>query len=235
MTVRLIDLSQEIYQGMPVYPGHLNTTIWDYDTHESTGKKIKETFNTEFSYETRGLILCDHGPTHVDAVNHMTPDKSAKSIDELPLETFYTSAICLDFSFVKPNTYITSAMLKEACQKAGLEIRRGDTVLLYTGHYEKNYGGPTWLTAYPGLNRESSEWLADQGVVNVGIDAPSVDIPVDKSWPAHTVGGERGLLNTENMANLGAVAGKRFQFIGLPLKIRKGSASPIRAVAVLEE
>jgi kynurenine formamidase len=31
------------------------------------------------------------------------------------------------------------------------------------------------------------------------------------------------------------VAGKAFQFIGLPLKIRNGSGSPIRAVAVLED
>jgi kynurenine formamidase len=31
------------------------------------------------------------------------------------------------------------------------------------------------------------------------------------------------------------VAGKRFRFIGLPLKIRDGSGSPIRAVAVVEE
>jgi kynurenine formamidase len=25
---KIIDLSQEIYQGMPVYPGHLKTVIW---------------------------------------------------------------------------------------------------------------------------------------------------------------------------------------------------------------
>jgi kynurenine formamidase len=42
-------------------------------------------------------------------------------------------------------------------------------------------------------------------------------------------------LNIENLADLSAVAGKTFQFIGLPLKIRDGSGSPIRAVAVLED
>lgn len=25
---KIIDLTQEIYQGMPVYPGHLKTVIW---------------------------------------------------------------------------------------------------------------------------------------------------------------------------------------------------------------
>jgi kynurenine formamidase len=42
-------------------------------------------------------------------------------------------------------------------------------------------------------------------------------------------------LNIENLGDLRPAVGKRFQFIGLPLKIRGGSGSPIRAVAVLED
>jgi kynurenine formamidase len=41
-------------------------------------------------------------------------------------------------------------------------------------------------------------------------------------------------LNTENLGDLSPVAGKTFTYIGLPLKIRNGSGSPIRAVALLE-
>ena len=33
---RLVDLSQEIFQGMGVYPGHLKTVVWDHATHEET-------------------------------------------------------------------------------------------------------------------------------------------------------------------------------------------------------
>jgi kynurenine formamidase len=42
-------------------------------------------------------------------------------------------------------------------------------------------------------------------------------------------------LNIENLGDLSPVAGKRFRFIGLPLRIRGGSGSPIRAVAVVED
>jgi kynurenine formamidase len=42
-------------------------------------------------------------------------------------------------------------------------------------------------------------------------------------------------MNTENLCNLDKVVGKRFTFIGLPLKIRGGTGSPIRAIALLEE
>jgi len=44
-----------------------------------------------------------------------------------------------------------------------------------------------------------------------------------------------GLVNTENLGNLGAVVNRRFQFFGLPLNIEGGTGSPIRAVAWFPE
>ena len=38
---KIIDLSQEIYQGMPVYPGHLSTVMWDYHTYDETAKRLE--------------------------------------------------------------------------------------------------------------------------------------------------------------------------------------------------
>src|SRR4051812_15535194 len=66
---RLVDLSQEIYQGMPVYAGHLKTVIWQHHSHEDTAPQ----FDSDFSYQSLGLMLCDHGPTHVDALSHLDP------------------------------------------------------------------------------------------------------------------------------------------------------------------
>ena len=43
------------------------------------------------------------------------------------------------------------------------------------------------------------------------------------------------MLNTENLCNLKEIVNKRLMYIGLPLKIRGGSGSPIRAVALLNE
>jgi kynurenine formamidase len=62
---RIIDLSQEIYQGMPVYPGHLKTVVWTHLSHE----ECQRTLGTGFSCETRGIMFCDHGPTPIDAVS----------------------------------------------------------------------------------------------------------------------------------------------------------------------
>lgn len=124
---RIIDLSQEIYTGMPVYPGHLKTVIWTHLSHEERQRQL----GTDFSYETRGILICDHGPTHIDSVSHLSRD--------------------------------------------------------------------------------------------------------DKTYPCHTVCGERGITHIENLCNLDKLLGKRFTFIALPLKIRAGTGSPVRAVAILGE
>ena len=34
--MRIIDLSQEIYEGMPVYAGHLETKVWQHHRFEDT-------------------------------------------------------------------------------------------------------------------------------------------------------------------------------------------------------
>jgi kynurenine formamidase len=148
---------------------------------------------------------------------------------------FYTDAICLDVSYVPPLTHITPKELIQACSKARLNVAKGDTVLLRTGHYEKYFGKKKWLTYYAGLDREACIWLWEKGTVNVGIDAPSLDTPTDKLYPAHTILKEKRLIHMENLANLHKVVGKRFKFIGFPLKIRGATGSPIRAVAIVEE
>ena len=51
----------------------------------------------------------------------------------------------------------------------------------------------------------------------------------------HQICGEMGFTHYENMINLHQLIGRgRFRFIGLPLKIRGGTGSPVRAIAVFE-
>jgi kynurenine formamidase len=235
MSFKLIDLTQEIYNGMPVYPGHQRTAIFQVKTHEETKLQNK----TEHTSTTMGVLFCDHGPTHVDAINHIDPSLNAPSIDKIPLDWFYTPGICLDVSRVKLDEYITADILEEAYRKSGLEIKPRSALLVYTGHYNRNYNDPTkWLYEYTGLDRSGMEWAADRGVINVGIDAPSIDSCIEmkaRNYPAHRVCRERQIINTENLANLDQVAGKAFTFICLPLIIRGGTGSPVRAIAVVEE
>jgi hypothetical protein len=49
---RIVDLSQEIYQGMPVYAGHLGTKVWQHHRFEDTAPN----FDSDFAYQSLGIV-----------------------------------------------------------------------------------------------------------------------------------------------------------------------------------
>jgi kynurenine formamidase len=225
---RAVDLSQEIYQGMYVYPGHLKTVVWEVHNHEETRKS----FEGGFSYRSKGLLLSEHGPTHVDALSHLDPREDAPTIDQMDLGLFHGPATCLDLSHKEPRSYISDEDLEEA---GGSEVREGDTLLLYTATYDRHHGTPEYLSDYPGLDESGSAWIPEKGIKIFGVDSPSPDNPASRTYPCHMMCRERGIVHYENLANLGELVGKRFTFIGFPLRIRGGTGSPVRAVALLDE
>jgi len=229
---KTIDLTQEIYTGMPVFPGHLKTVIWDHVTHEETGRIMSE----GYSYTTRGILLCDHGPTHVDAIAHIDPSENAPSVDQMSLDTFFGTAICLDVSDLPEGSLFTPDDIKAAEKKAGLEIQPDDIVLFYTGHYDRHYPNPSYTEGYSGFSMEAAEYLIEEKKIkNWGVDNPSPDRPPTTNYPVHQHYRKTWVPHMENLCNLDKVIGKRFMFYGFPLKIRGGSGSPIRAVAVIDE
>src|SRR5438105_9211573 len=115
---RLIDLSQEIYQGMFVYPGHLKTAIWEYHSHEETARN----FEGGFSYQSRGLLMSDHGPTHVDALSQLDPRPEAPSIDKMHHDLFYGEATCIDISHSEPRTYVSATDMDIIVARIGLDV-----------------------------------------------------------------------------------------------------------------
>ena len=57
--------------------------------------------------------------------------------------------------------------------------------------------------------------------------------PGKNNFEVHNVCRDMGFTHIEGLANLDKLIRKgRFKFIGLPLRIRGGTGSPIRAVAV---
>jgi kynurenine formamidase len=87
------------------------------------------------------------------------------------------------------------------------------------------------MAEYPGVSWDGAEYLARKGVVNIGTDCPGIDNSHDPEFSGHMVCKKYGIVNTENLANLGELVWRRFQFFGLPLHIQGGTGSPIRAIA----
>lgn len=230
--MKLIDLSREIHHRTPSHPTHppVVVTTW-YDHGEQ-----KQAGNTRFSSMALNISMSDHAGTHVDAQRHFNPDPSAPSIDEMPLEMFYTEAICLDLSHVPLKHEISVSEMEAALAISGQEIRPRDTVLINMGVNARLWGTRGYLHDFPGLHVSAVHWLADKGVGLFGVEAVSPAPEGEPNFKAHLACAERGITHIECLWNLEAVVGKgRFRFIGFPLKIRGGTASPIRAVAVLED
>jgi kynurenine formamidase len=217
---RLIDLSQDIYEGMMVYPGHLKTVVFQHATHEETAPR----FQGGFSFQTLGFMLNDNGPTHVDSFSHLDPDPEAATIDLMPLDLFYGPAICVD---------ITAEHLEDALAGSGLGLEEGDMLFLYTATFDRYGGTARYLTDFPGLGESGAEWIVDRGVKTFGVDSPTPDNPTSNTYPCHMMCRREHITHYENL-RLTDVVGTRFTFVGFPLKVIGAHGGPTRAVAVVE-
>jgi kynurenine formamidase len=80
------------------------------------------------------LELGEPTGTQVDATHHMARQVREQSIDPMPLSMFFIHGIYLDLSHKGLRDLIEPADLEPALSDGGLEIKPGDTVLLYTDH-----------------------------------------------------------------------------------------------------
>lgn len=215
---------------MEVYPGHQKTIIWQHASHEETAPK----FEGGMSYQSNALLMCDHGPTHVDSVSHFDPDPDAPPIDKMSLDTFYGSAVGIDVSHKGVHEYISADDLIAACESAGVSVNPNDIVLIRTGTHDRHADTPAYSNQHPGLDESAANWLAEKKVKAFGVDCPTPDNPISKTYPVHMMCRRTGITHYENLTNLDKVVGKRFTFAGFPLRIRNGTGSPVRAVAILE-
>jgi kynurenine formamidase len=229
--LEIIDLSQEIYSGMPVYHGLPEVKISVYASHEQWDGIAG---NDVVSPAVNLLEMGEHTGTHVEALNHMARQYRGQSIDSMPLRMFYTEGICLDLSDKGLRELIEPADLERALSTANLEIKPGDTVLLYTDHYRRAFGTDNWHNG-PGVSANAARWLGQQKIAAFGVETAAPGVRHVSNQEVHHICGELGFTHYENLINLYRLIDRgRFRFIGLPLKIRGGTGSPVRAVAVFE-
>ena len=230
--MKFVDLSREIYHKMPRLLNHPSIIITAFSTHD----EVREADGYKFSSATMALAMGDHAGTHVDAPHHFDARPGAKTIDQVPLENFFLDAVCLDLSHKPLKSDISIADLQAAEKAAGVDIRAKDMVLLHMDFFRRCYGTDGYLTDFPGLTKESATWLGSKGIAMFGVEAVSPGRPGRNNFEVHHVCRDLGFTHVEGLVNMEKLVGKgRFKFIGFPLKIKGGTGSPIRAVAMLEQ
>ena len=180
-------------------------------------------------------MMCDHGPTHIDSVSHLSTDPDAPSVDRDPPGALHHRGDLPGRERLDAARPSSARRRSRPSSNAGIWTSGRATRSFSTpAHYDRFYGTPEYATHQPGLTRDATEYIIDQGAVNFGVDNTSPDMWLDKTYPCHMVCRERRVTHIENLCNLDKLVGKRFTFIALPLKIRKGTGSPIRAVAIID-
>ena len=227
----LIDLSRDIEHKMQLLQNHPQVVVTAFSTHD----EVRVADGYSFTTATMALVLGDHAGTHVDAPKHFNADPKAMSIDEMPLENFFTEAVCLDLSHKPLKSDISIEDLEKAIAVAGVEIKPKDTVLLHMDFYRRTQGTPAFITDFPGLTKDSATWLGHKGIGMFGVEAVSPGRTGRNNFEVHHVCRDMGFTHLDGLVTLDKLVGKgRFQFIGFPIKIKGGTGAPIRAVAWLD-
>ncbi|MBI2827582.1 MAG: cyclase family protein [Planctomycetia bacterium] len=191
-----------------------------------------------------------HAGTHVDAPYHYgatSEGKPARTIDQVPLEWCFAPGVVLDVRYKQPGELIGITDLETALEEIDYRLRPLDIVLLHTGA-DRRIDSADYF-AQPGLGRESTLWLVEQGVRVIGIDAYTLDRPFAAMvadyrrtgdgrhiWPAHFAGITREYCQIEKLANLDQIPRPHGFYVScLPVKIERASAGWCRAVAIVPE
>ncbi|MFC2036120.1 cyclase family protein [Chloroflexota bacterium] len=251
---KIIDLSVPTEES----PSEMIPLTVLHKEHTESTKDMKRIFGCSendlpqgLGYATDDIKITTHSGTHVDAPWHYFPtseERRARTIDEIPLNWFYSDGVVLDMRHKDRGTVISVEDLYQALQKIAYKIKPWDIILIQTGA-DKLWGKADYLDAGCGMGRESTLYLIEQGVKVMGTDAWGWDPPfwaIKKSfeqtrnrnviWAAHRVGMEKEYCHIEKLANLDKLPRPfGFKVACFPVKVTGGSAGWSRVVAILED
>jgi kynurenine formamidase len=233
MARRIIDLSLAIEDNMPAHKLFQSPVYLPALTHETTLSFGLGVEGDPMTFQTNFIGMLDHVGTHVDAYLHTNP--KGASIDEMPLDLFMGKAVCFDLRQIGDLEDITAEHMKTAEEKSGVKVD-GHIVLLCTGFHNRNWGDRKKVVmGNPGLTVEATRWLHERGSRMHGVEGPSTDKPSDNIFAQHRLCRDLGISHFEWLVNLEKLIDVgEFEFMGLPIKFKGGSGSPVRAVAILE-
>ena len=145
-----------------------------------------------------------HAGTHVDAPIHIVAN--GKSIEELPLDAFVGTGAVIS---VKKNG--GEEVTAKDFESSGVEVNRGDILMLHTGWDEK-FDSPDY-NLHPYLSVDAAEWMVKKGIKMFGIDCITVDLPTPLrpkgfDFPVHRTLLGNNVLIAENVTNIGSIIGK---------------------------
>ncbi len=251
---KVYDLGMEYYVGMPHHPNHPPFAFSMIKLH---GEIVYEggVSSSNCLFTTGG-----HTGTHFDALGHFSLNGRVHGVGDIKPWQDYTGlrqggidqvppvvtrGVLLDIAglegarCLESEYRIDAQVLKRAAQRQGSNIEPGDAVLIRTG-WIKHFHDPVKYVSHhegcPGLVEDGALWLVEQGISNVGADTVALEKTPTANLPVHVillVQNGIHIMEVMNLEDLASDEAYEFLFMVSPLKIKGGTASPVRPVAVV--
>ena len=205
--MKIYDISKEISEDMVIYKNR-----------KENSPKISTTRRLEEGANESKLDIHVHTGTHVDAPYHVLAN--GKNINELSPDKFMGKCIVLDFT--KNKDLIT----KKDFMNSKIKINKNEIILLKT----KNILEKEFDFNFIYLEKTGAEFLVSKKIKAVGIDSLGIERN-QPNHPTHIILAEKNIPIFEGL-DLSKVKQGRYFFHGLPLKIKNGDASMVRAVLI---
>ena len=241
-TIRVIDLTQTLSPDFP-------TIVLPPEFGQCAPFRLEEVSR----YDARGpawywnnFTVGEHTGTHFDAPIHWVSGKDLpdNSVDTIPAAKFIAPAAVLDCSkeAAADPDFILTVPFVERWETAHGRIEPGSWVLLRTDWSKKS------LKDYPGLRDDGAhtpgpspevvKWLVEDrdvhgfGTETIGTDAGQAH-HFNPPYPAHFYMHGKGRYGLQCLARLDELPPKGAVIVAAPLKIKQGSGSPLRVLALV--
>lgn len=205
--MRIWDISEPIEPSTAPFPG---------DTPFSQEWVLRQ--ETGGSCNVSTIRMSVHVGTHTDAPLHF--DLAGPDIASVDLRSYIGRCRVVDVrGRGTPSLVPADALTPQVLQGA-------ERILFRT---REHHDHRVWNPGFTAVGVEAARVLVQAGIKLVGIDTPSMDHADSKQLDGHHVLYEGGIALLENL-DLTAVPAGDYELIALPLRIRNGDSSPVRAI-----
>lgn len=241
--VRVVDLTQSLGPETPV----IDLPPQFAQSPPLTMEKISEYDDDGPAWYWNTLHLGEHTGTHFDAPVHWITGKDLpdNTTDTIPPGRFVGPACVIDVTaeVAADEDFLLTKEDVLAWEEEHGPIPEGAWLLLHTGWSER-VGSDAFLNAdeegphSPGFDVECARFLAEErGILGVGVETVGTDAgqagTFDPPFPTHTFMHGAGKFGLASLSNLDQLPATGAVVIAAPLKIVRGSGSPLRVLALV--